>query len=249
MFAVVAGLLHLAHAPAPAYAADEICNLAPDGTLTCPSDPSNEPTPAFPPPELLNPRILAEATPAQADALRRLQEQAVTVVMTRHHLPASDRDEVQSWGRTEAQAALWALVYEAIDTEVQDRTSDQQHAVDWMASLVRAQAVNTAKAAAGEYASWVGLDVDEYWSKVNSGISQDQLTSFLSIDARNYNTVDTTARRPATASTVRRHPTSRSTPATSSRPATPPAPPGTATLPGRATSSSCAGATPWPTAV
>ena len=48
-------------------------------------------------------------TPAQAGALHSLEGQAVASVLAAHELPASDRLAVRTWGRTDAQAALWGL--------------------------------------------------------------------------------------------------------------------------------------------
>ena len=185
LLAVVIGLLHLQQAPASA-ADGEICTLAADGTLSCPSDPSG-PAPSFPPPDLLNPRILAEAPPPQVESLRRLEAKAVDLVRDMYHLPESDRDAVRSWGRTDAQSMLWSLLVEAIQTPEAERTADQQNAADWLGGLADRQTAEAARQAGAEYARFAGLDVHQYWSK--AGGSEEDLRAFLSKPPVGYDRV------------------------------------------------------------
>ena len=90
-----------------------------------------------------------------------------------------------SWGRTEAQARLWDLIVEAINTPAGDRTVDQQNAVEWMAALASAQANDSAMHAGAEYTTWAGLDPNQYWNLArNPSTTAATLTAFLSEDVR-----------------------------------------------------------------
>ena len=108
-----------------------------------------------------------------------------TNTLADHGLPESDRDAVLSWGRDDAEAELWALIVEAIDTTESQRTADQQHAVEWMMQLASAQANDAAVQAGLEYTTWAGLDVQDY-SRMARTATVDQLTSFLSADVRAF---------------------------------------------------------------
>ena len=119
--------------------------------------------PVFPPPPgLLNPGALAAAGPAVAQSMRNLSDQAIQNTLDDHQLPASDHDAALSWARDDAEAELWGLIVEAINTSAGQRTTDQQHAAEWMTQLASAQANDAAKQAGEEYATWAGLNVFDY---------------------------------------------------------------------------------------
>ena len=168
-----------AYADPPVFDGKEIKDLCTIGSggQSCPVFP--------PPPGLLNGGAMLAGGPAVAESLQALEEQAIEGVMADHQLPASDYDAVKSWGRTEAQARLWDLVVEAINTPAADRTVDQQNAVVWMAALASAQANDSAMHAGAEYTTWAGLDPNQYWNLArNPSTTAADLTAFLSADVR-----------------------------------------------------------------
>ena len=128
------------------------------------------------------------ASPAQIDALQRLQEQAVANLIARHGLGAGDADAVLTWGRTEAQAELLLLLVAAI--KAPSRTADQQLAVDWLRAVAQRQAVAAANNAGLEYVKWAGLDPSEYQRLLNRGAGKGELQAFLSGTPLNYNATD-----------------------------------------------------------
>ena len=157
--ALLASFLQLTQAPAPAQAATVATFAAPD---------------------LLNPRVVADATPAQADALRRFQAQAVDLTLAHYGLPAGDREAVKSWGRTEAQAMLWGLMVQAVQTPGAERSADQWNVRHWLAALTKHEVEETARATGLEYAKWAGLDLDTYRRLAKSG-SEFELRNFFAL--------------------------------------------------------------------
>ena len=75
-----------------------------------------------------------------------------------HVVPSSDAAAVQSWGRADAEAALWALLVQAIQTAAASRSADQQNAMDWLTAVARRQDVQAANADGLEYVKWARLD-------------------------------------------------------------------------------------------
>ena len=138
-----------------------------------------------PPPGLLNPGALAAAGPAVAQSMRNLSDQAIQNTLDDHQLPASDRDAALSWARDDAEAELWGLIVEAITTSESQRTTDQQHAAEWMMQLASAQANDAAKQAGEEYATWAGLNVFDYRAMADTA-TKAQLTDFLDDDVRSF---------------------------------------------------------------
>ncbi len=168
LLAVLSGVLHLI-APAPAQA-EVACTAETVPTTSCP--------PAFAPPDLLSPRIVAKGTAAQADSLRRIQKQAVDLTLAHYQLPESDRNTVLAWGRTEAQAMLWGLLVQALKTPAGDRTADQRNAREWLATLLRSHVALVAREAGAELTSWLGLDPNTYAS-LAANASYGELRQFL----------------------------------------------------------------------
>ena len=113
-----------------------------------------------PPPPLLGTldRGLTKATPEQVKSLRNLEADAVDDVITLHGLSASDTNAVLTWGRSEAQAQLFTRLLNALDEDEDDRSDDQQNAVDWMTTMMHRKAVAAAEAAGREYVTWAGLN-------------------------------------------------------------------------------------------
>ena len=184
LLALVAALMHLVHTPSPARAEEGApCFLAANGTLTCPDD--TAPAPSYSPPDLLNPRVVAEA-PGHADALRRFEAKAIELTLARHGLPASDRDAALTWARNDAQATLWSLVVDAMTTPQAEQTIDQRHVATWMADLLDAQNLSAAHHAAAEYARYAGLEVGLFWNKMRWR-SELELRDFLAAPAVAYN--------------------------------------------------------------
>ncbi|HXW77987.1 MAG TPA: hypothetical protein VEJ84_00735, partial [Acidimicrobiales bacterium] len=133
---------------------------------------------------LLNPASLGMglylATPAESGSLTDLEQQAVANTISDHGLSPSDTDAVMTWGHDDAEAELWALLVQAIQTPAGSRTTDQQNAVDWLSSVEQAEAVGAAEKAGEEYVNWAGLSDTDYEILVGTDPSQDDLTSFLS---------------------------------------------------------------------
>jgi MBG domain (YGX type)/IPT/TIG domain/PKD domain len=119
---------------------------------------------------LINPAVLGsglvddgiyQATGAEQTALSDLEAQAVANTLSDHDLPSSAADAVMTWGQADAEAELWALIVQAIETPAASRTADQQGAVDWLASVVQAEQVGAAQDAVQEYADWAGTSADD----------------------------------------------------------------------------------------
>jgi hypothetical protein len=163
---------------------DQVCWLS---SGVCPG--------TYDPPNLLGPDAYAAMTPAQVVALHSLEAHAVSDVLDAHDLPATDRVAVRTWGRTDAQAALWGLLVEAIKTPVSQRTNVQQLAVDWITGQVRQLSVSTAEQTGAQYASWAGLDMQRYWQLVHPAGGQpasgNVLAAFLSQTPSPYDDPDT----------------------------------------------------------
>ena len=151
-----------------------VCNICnPGQSAVCPSGAQS-----YSPPDLL-PSLGPEATPAEETALQDLEQQAVTNTISDHMLASTDGPAVLSWGRSDAEAELFALLVQAV--EAPNPTPDQQGAVDWLAGLVQAQELQTAQNAGMEYAKWAGLGVDQYESLIGTNPSEGALASFLSL--------------------------------------------------------------------
>lgn len=150
---------------------DSVCYLGLDGSAS-----SCAPT-RLPSPGLVNPHYLgSDETRA---AMHRLEDQAVALTLAHHSLPASDAEAVKSWARADAQAELWGLIVQAVQTPSAQRTPDQQAAVTWIASLDRSMRAWAGRNAGLEYTRWAGLSTKRYWELVNGGASQTALTDFL----------------------------------------------------------------------
>lgn len=117
------------------------------------------------PPDLLNASQLSQgiyaATAAQVLSLQHLQQAAIANTLQDHGLPASDAAAVQSWGRADAEAELWALFVQTIRTSAASRTGDQQNAVAWLTAVQQRHMVQAARNAGLEYVKWAGLDQDQ----------------------------------------------------------------------------------------
>jgi hypothetical protein len=168
--AVVLSVLQLRFAPAAQADDATVCSQNDSGNLVCPV--------VYPPPDLLNPGVMANADNNEYIALQIMENQAVDDVLTAHDLPASDHDAVLSWGRDEAEEQFMAIVLKATETPIDQRTGTQQVVVRWIGKLLKAQAVGAAQSAGEEYARWAGLSLSRYWQKV--GDTQDALADFLS---------------------------------------------------------------------
>ena len=137
---------------------------APPATADEPSDVSicdTEPGLCTPAP-LLNEQLLQDpngffyATSIEKASLRRLETKAVAQALDEFDLPVSDAAAMQSWGRDEALAQLWALLLEAVRTAPDDRTDDQTHAVTWMTQMMRRKAKEIGLNAGWEFLQWAG---------------------------------------------------------------------------------------------
>jgi hypothetical protein len=144
------------------------------------------------PPDLLGKDAYAAMTPAQSTALHTMEGQAVDIVLAAHGLPASDRGAVRTWSRSDAQFELFTLLMLARVTPAADRTTAQQHAVEWLAGLVTQRAQRAVQIPGAEYARWAGLDVNRYWYLLEHGADQSQLTTFLSGAPVPYDRADPT---------------------------------------------------------
>ena len=139
------------------------------------------------PPDLLTLSGIYTATPDEADSLQDFETQAVANTIQDHGLAATDANAVLSWGRNDAEAELFALIEQAIETPSTSRTTDQQNVVDWVQGLEPNQAELAAQDAGLEYVKWAGLDLGTYMSDIANGASQSDLQSFLSGTPEPYN--------------------------------------------------------------
>ena len=108
-----------------------------------------------------------------------------------HGLSASDTNAVLTWGRSEAQSQLFTLLLNAIDED--DRSDDQQNAVDWLTAMMQRKAVAAAAAAGREYVTWAGLNQGWFEQLLNGNASESELREFLNDPPQNYNNPDTAA--------------------------------------------------------
>ena len=146
-----------------------------------------------PPPPLLpsvpNAQIgIFGTTDAQYAALQNFQNQAIQNTLQDHGLPQSDATAVQTWGRVDAESALWLEFTDALSASACTpsqtpgngcRTSDQQNVVDWLEAVDQREAVIAAQDAGLEYVKWAGLSESGWASLLASNPSQDQITNFL----------------------------------------------------------------------
>ena len=134
-----------------------------------------------PPPPLLGTldRGLTKATPEQVTSLRNLEADAVDDVIRIHGLSGSDTNAVLTWGRSEAQAQLFTRLLNALDEDEDDRSDDQQNAVDWMTTMMHRKAVAAAAAAGREYVTWAGLNQIRFEALLNANASESELREFL----------------------------------------------------------------------
>lgn len=159
-----------------------VCTV--DGQQIISLVPCDSIVPSFSPPDLLNIQTLSQgeyaATTAQAASLQDFEQAAVSDVLSDHGLPASDASAVQSWGRDAAEAELWALIVQAIQTPAATQTSDQQNVVAWLTAVAQRQAVQAADDAGLEYTKWAGLGTSFYQSLLTPTPSESALQTFLS---------------------------------------------------------------------
>ena len=138
------------------------------------------------PPPLLTLSGLYAATPAQASSLLDLEYQAITNTIEDHGLGGDNGSAVLSWARPDAEAELFALIVQAIDTPAASQTPDQQNAVAWVQAIEQRQAEVAAQDAGLEYVKWAGLDQATYSSLIGANASESDFQSFLSGPAEPY---------------------------------------------------------------
>ncbi|MDP9092153.1 MAG: fibronectin type III domain-containing protein, partial [Actinomycetota bacterium] len=154
---------------------------------------------SYPPAPLLNADLLSTAsallnfdsgifaaTPTEHTALTDLEQRAVTNTLKDHGLTDSDAAAAQTWGRNDALAELYALILDAINTPVGQRTTDQSGAVAWFTSVVQRQQVQSANNAGLEYAKWAGLGATNYEDLLATNPTEAQLQAFLSPNPRAF---------------------------------------------------------------
>ena len=132
------------------------------------------------PPDLLTLSGLYAATSSEADSLQDLETQAVANTIADHGLASTDGDAVLSWGRSDAEAELFALIEQAISTPATSRTTDQQNAADWVQGVEQAGTGLASQDAGLEYVKWAGLDQSTYMSDIANNATESDLQSFLS---------------------------------------------------------------------
>ena len=165
------------------------------GSLFAPLTTGSAKAATYSPAPLLNVAIdggdgIYSATGAQYASLQNLETQAVQNTLAEHGLPSSDAAAVQTWGRADAEAELWALIINAISTKACTsgqtpgqgcRTTDQQNAVDWLTSAYTQEAIQAAQDAGLEYVKYAGLSQSGFNSLMNStpAPSESQIQNFL----------------------------------------------------------------------
>ena len=93
---------------------------------------------------------------------------------------------MQTWGRDEALGTMFTLLMDAVGTDADDRTEDQENAVAWLTAATQRRAVRAAEAAGREYVKWAGLDEIEYVSLLDRNPTQGQLEEFLNDPPQNW---------------------------------------------------------------
>ena len=118
------------------------------------------------PPDLLTLSGLYAATPAQASSLQALQNQAVNNTIDAHGLASDDGDAVLSWGRSDAEAELFALIVQAINTPAASRSRTSRTRSPGYRRSNNARPKLAAQDAGLEYVKWAGLDQSTYSSLI-----------------------------------------------------------------------------------
>ncbi len=196
---------------APGAARRAAADIGPCGIII--SSPCGGPTGPTPPP-LLNiptqtpiyvgsgtppPPPLYLATADEASALSHIEDQAVAATIADHGLSSDDAAAVLSWGRADAEAELWSLLVQAIQTQPSSRTTDQQGAVNWLTDVLRRQQAQAAYQAGLEYVRWAGLSQQHYIATYNAFMglgfnppptTRDDLANALSGGPVGYNLID-----------------------------------------------------------
>ena len=135
---------------------------------------------------------------------------ATTNTIEDHGLARTDGNAVLTWARPDAEAELFALIVQAIDTPAASQTPDQQNAVAWVQAVEQRQAEVAAQDAGLEYVKWAGLDQSDllvaHWRQCRA-----RATSSRSSPAARRSPYGTGVRA-ATARTSHHHRTNRSTP-------------------------------------
>jgi hypothetical protein len=130
------------------------------------------------PPPLLNlDQQVFFASSAQRTSLRELEKKAVANVIKDHGLTDADSIAVQTWGRYEALAEMYALLVQAILAP--NRTTDQQNAVAWLQGIMKQKAIAAADNAGREYVRWAGLNMSAYETLLKTNPTWTQLNDFL----------------------------------------------------------------------
>lgn len=128
---------------------------------------------------LLNLSGLFAASDAQTASLQNLEQQAMTNTISDHQLPASDAAAVLTWGRDDAEAELWGLIVQAIQTPAASRTADQQNAVDWLSGVQLHIKYDAAVDAGMEYTKFAGFDPGGFSQLAYGGADQNTLANYL----------------------------------------------------------------------
>src|SRR5262249_33829789 len=100
-------------------------------------------------------------------------------VINAHGLSPADRGAVLTWARSDAQADLYTLLVGAIRTSATSRTTDQQNAVTWLATVAQRRAVAAAQDAGLQDVQWAGPPQDGYQSLLDAAHTQSSLQSFF----------------------------------------------------------------------
>ena len=136
-------------------------------------------TPECTPPDLLDLSGLYAATPAQATSLQDLEITATANTISDHGLASTDGNAVLSWGRSDDEGELYALIVQAINAPAASQTPDQQNAVTWVQAVEQREAEVAAQDAGLEYVKWAGLDQSAYASLISLNAGESALQSFF----------------------------------------------------------------------
>ena len=164
------------HDESPSTASSDTQQLDPNLIQVC-SYNEEKCEPWAPPPLLNLDQQVFFASPAQRTSLRELEKQAVANVIKDHGLTDADSIAVQTWGRNVALAELYLLLTEAILSD--NRTTDQQNAVDWLSGIMKQKAIASAENAGREYVRWAGLNMSAYETLLRGSPTETQLREFL----------------------------------------------------------------------
>ena len=180
--ATLPGPAAVAADPLPPELQPSQCFLGTQGQVACPT--------VLAPAELVPPATMQGASPAAADALRAMQEQAIQGVIESHGLSENDVPAVLSYARYDALAELWARIVQSFETPKAQRSARQQAVIDWLGRRMTYLRSIAPPYAAIEYAKFAGKNVNQLEQLLYFGGTEQQIKDFLTGTPEPFNTAN-----------------------------------------------------------